>query len=399
MSCIEEGRRAGDDPSAWRHHLSGPPIPEGVRNTTLTQIAGRLRYEGVDGEEMAHALHAINRARCVPPQLSAEVFVIAKWINRKPLGTGTAKGAVSDEEREATRAQIAELIVLLDRVPFRGPSGAAERDVVAALLAIAADAGTMECTASQRQLAERAGIDRRTVARMFSGARVLRTSLRPWIEIEQLGWRAPVRNARDSIGTRGTRWRIRAPQFVAQQLGLSQSDSNNGSNHRALPLLVTQRDSDLSPDHDAWRTRGLGKIARRALIELLIAPAGSVRELSARLNVSSSSAGRALQRLASVGMAEKIEEQWIATPAADDLNGVVQRLPSAGTAERQRAAHQSQRENFVEARIRPRRARNLTVVDAHRARDNSEKPAPLLHLDVALMSHVDGSQITSMMDR
>lgn len=57
-------------------------IPEGERNDTLTQIAGRMRLVLAQAEGIAAALHAINEQRCQPPLAREEVEQIARSAQR-----------------------------------------------------------------------------------------------------------------------------------------------------------------------------------------------------------------------------------------------------------------------------------------------------------------------------
>ena len=62
------------------------PIPEGVRNDTLTRIAGSLRRYGCDEATIRAALSVVNAQRCSPPLPDAEVARIAASIGRRPTG-------------------------------------------------------------------------------------------------------------------------------------------------------------------------------------------------------------------------------------------------------------------------------------------------------------------------
>ena len=59
-------------------------IAEGQRNARLTSIAGTLRRQGVEGEALVDALHAVNRKECNPPLDAEEVEQIAQSISRYP---------------------------------------------------------------------------------------------------------------------------------------------------------------------------------------------------------------------------------------------------------------------------------------------------------------------------
>lgn len=62
-------------------------IPEGCRNTQLARLAGRLRYVGLDKQEIENVLLTINSLRCRPPLPEAEVRRIAKSIGQYPPGS------------------------------------------------------------------------------------------------------------------------------------------------------------------------------------------------------------------------------------------------------------------------------------------------------------------------
>jgi Bifunctional DNA primase/polymerase, N-terminal/Primase C terminal 1 (PriCT-1) len=64
--------------------LDTRPIPKGRRNNTLTQIAGWFVSQGVRGEPLRIALHAINRDRCKPSMEEAQVDKIAKSASSWP---------------------------------------------------------------------------------------------------------------------------------------------------------------------------------------------------------------------------------------------------------------------------------------------------------------------------
>ena len=57
-------------------------IPEGQRDTTLTQIAGKLRRLGFPAETIAAALHVENRRRCAVPLSESEIEKIARSVAR-----------------------------------------------------------------------------------------------------------------------------------------------------------------------------------------------------------------------------------------------------------------------------------------------------------------------------
>jgi len=60
-------------------------FPEGVRNTGLCAIAGRLRRAGLDDAEIEAALLVVNRRRCCPPLPDDEVRRIARSVGKYPV--------------------------------------------------------------------------------------------------------------------------------------------------------------------------------------------------------------------------------------------------------------------------------------------------------------------------
>lgn len=62
---------------------NGNPIPEGVRNSTLTSLAGTMRRVGMTEAELFAALQAVNVRRCRPPLEVKEVKIIAASIGRR----------------------------------------------------------------------------------------------------------------------------------------------------------------------------------------------------------------------------------------------------------------------------------------------------------------------------
>jgi putative DNA primase/helicase len=62
---LHPGRRK--DPAVERGQAAHMAIPEGARNATLASIAGTLRQCGLQEDELASALLAVNAHRCLPP--------------------------------------------------------------------------------------------------------------------------------------------------------------------------------------------------------------------------------------------------------------------------------------------------------------------------------------------
>lgn len=90
----------------------GDEIPEHARNNTLASIAGSMRRRGMDAEEIAIALRAVNERRCRPPLPEEEVERIASSIARYPAAPSAPEGAAQatapadDHEDDANTARV-----------------------------------------------------------------------------------------------------------------------------------------------------------------------------------------------------------------------------------------------------------------------------------------------------
>jgi hypothetical protein len=62
------------------------PINDGQRDNVLTAIAGKWRQDGLEYEEIYHALSRVNQERCKPPKPEEDVVRIAKSVCRYPKG-------------------------------------------------------------------------------------------------------------------------------------------------------------------------------------------------------------------------------------------------------------------------------------------------------------------------
>jgi len=74
------------------------PIYEGSRNATLTKIAGSLRRQALDENEIFEVLGKINDRRCVPPLGDKELQAIARSVARYAPDVITAAQAFGSEE-------------------------------------------------------------------------------------------------------------------------------------------------------------------------------------------------------------------------------------------------------------------------------------------------------------
>jgi hypothetical protein len=107
------------------------PVPErilaGARNETLTRYAGALRRYGLDEEEIAATLLAINARRCEPPLEEREVRAIARSIGRYEsavdLVTATSDAPPPLREYDATELIVQEIPPLPPNLPLLGQDG------------------------------------------------------------------------------------------------------------------------------------------------------------------------------------------------------------------------------------------------------------------------------------
>jgi Bifunctional DNA primase/polymerase, N-terminal/Primase C terminal 1 (PriCT-1) len=152
-------RFASESPSA-----EGPPIPEGVRDNTLTSIAGRL-HDGTRAiTDLEADLMEINERRCVPPLPEQQVRKIAYSIHRRTPC------------RPSGRVASAETLEALDAVEgamwaheWRGMGGKSERDALIEALKLARrhgeviGGGGVRVETSVRTWALATAVDKRTM--------------------------------------------------------------------------------------------------------------------------------------------------------------------------------------------------------------------------------------------
>jgi hypothetical protein len=81
--------RQPDEAQSYIAHYRAQGLITALRNVTLCQIAGRLRWEGHEAPLMGRVLREINAACCVPPLPRRDVDRIVRNIVRKPAGNGT----------------------------------------------------------------------------------------------------------------------------------------------------------------------------------------------------------------------------------------------------------------------------------------------------------------------
>lgn len=311
-----------------RSALDGDLIPDGTRNITLASIAGRFRWEGFERPEITTALLAVNQSRCVPPLNGAEVRTVAASISKKPNGAAGAS-VVPRAEYDAARGDLVLLTELVLRWRWTGRNATTKRGVLLAILRIAYRAGRVRVSASERQLAEFAGVGRKAVHRAL-------------VALVADGWLGKIPQRFDFADptqpARATIWHVKRPKRIQPSNVLGRDVSAE---------IVTVLTQDEAPD--VWRNMtGLGHSAERVYAALSV-PAPSARRFALALGMNQRTVLRAIHRLEQHGLANRTEAGWQRTDASPDAVGTT--LRSHGTLERQRREHEHDREKFERTRV------------------------------------------------
>jgi len=288
------------------HRTGADPITH-ARNVALTKIAGRLRRDGLDTDELAHALLGINAARCNPPLPEREVERIAQHIGaRQPGGLSPTT--------------LRELRILEDairRTPWRGLAGATDRAVLQTHVNIRRASRRGSYHASVREIAERAGVNRSTASNSHARLRAA-------------GWLVSLGRHED---TGATEWRLAVPA---------------ASENRTLRSYATGGDQSvrfsLAPSDDAFRWRALGKNAAPVL-RALAAGARSPRAVAEMLGLHVTTARRLLALCAEHGHAVRDDGGgWrVAEVGRVAFARTARARRTAGKGAQQRAQHAAER--------------------------------------------------------
>ena len=313
-------------------------IAEGTRNCTLTSIAGRLRWRGLQRHAIEAELERINLASCRPPLPANEVRAIAKSVCRYPAGQNTE--GLSAEAHDDGRQKVLRLgeIALIHR--WAGPGGASERAVLFALLRIGYQTGRVQIRASERRLALAAGISQRNTVRRALG-RLIST-----------GWLALARKAKvpneAHLPLRGATYRLLLPPAAIRQ-----TCANRTRVVGPEVLLGQVCRIRAEGEIDAFRhgsTGGLGESAGRVYAVLGAGPTRVV-DLQRLAGIASRrTVERALDRLLSAGLADQRGRSgWFKTGIT--VEAVAPRLRSYGKSADQREQYAREREAFERLRL------------------------------------------------
>lgn len=246
-----------------------------------------------------------------------------------------AKAKPPIESASAARAEIQAIRTDASEARWPGTAGATDRVVLDALLVIALEAGTIKPTASVRQLAERAGVDKDTVSR----------SLRRLVDA---GY---ITRLKKGQGTRASQWHIkgRPPHGTGTLETTPRGRENNN-----VPIV--------SADHDAFRRGALGKISWAILSQTDRLSGLTVGDIAEAFGHHPATIRRNLKRLAEHGLASGCEDGRCSMHStAEGLHEAAQTAGTAGRGDLQKARHMCERRAYQE--YLDRRARS--IVDAH----------------------------------
>lgn len=255
------------------------------------------------------------------------------WL--KAITKATENPAIRD--RGDAYMRIAEIRDAAVTSPWPGKAGATQQAVVLALCDIAESVGSLEISASDRQIAEKVAVGR------AAASRALKTVSGDWVDRVVVG-----------KGSQGSTWRLR--QDRANQ---DHYLSHGGSVRTSGP------DSNDLANHDCFRWGGLGKNAGRIFITLLGGDKLTTTELSRELGLSMSTIRTNLKRLEIHGLAQPLESrEWACSDRAlaaikqgrssivKILDEVAAKIGTYGAASRAKERFRAERERYKSRSLR-----------------------------------------------
>jgi hypothetical protein len=213
--------------------------------------------------------------------------------------------------------------------------------LLVAMVLVASEAGSdLDFEASTRQLAEQAGLSRRTVRKCLQGRNG---------DLLARGW---VIRVRRGIGTRGSVWRLQLPSAAVAAF-----PSNPG---RLAPLggALGLLGNAVIPDHDAlrWRIRrkgGLGKgVPRLVVILACHRPIATDELLTVCNGIKPHQVRRLAGKLRAAGLIGEGARLQLVPDVRRRLDEAAWRLRAYGTGARQRQVHEHERERYREGYAR-----------------------------------------------
>ena len=240
----------------------------------------------------------------------ARGYVERVWETACTLVGGTA----AVESRHQLHESLAALRARIETTPWPGERGRNALRVVLAHLNFAEIAGGRRHAASERQVAEAAGISRQTVRAAYAGV------------LKPAGW---LRRLKVGHGTEGSTWYLGDGPHQPAPAPPSQPQTTQRPPDEALeewsPPETPTADIDSTVlshlmDHDAFAHQGLGSSALIILAALHANPHQSASNLVTTSAVSRATTYRTLHRLVGLGLVQQDGPLWALAPRA--LEGI-----------------------------------------------------------------------------
>jgi hypothetical protein len=203
---------------------------------------------------------------------------------------------------------------------FPGKAGATDRAVLQAHLQIAEQIGQLRFDASERRIAELAGVSRQTAH--WSRRR-----------LAEQGWLTQLKPARYD---RASTWEIRIPEDGRERSHIYTPPQRGYVATFATPL-----------GHDAFRWAALGKAALRVWETLSLTEPVSAADAARRAQVGYSTVkGRhgVLRKLQAADLADHTDQGWVRLPG--DLDAAAAELGTQGSSDRQKRLHARERQAY-----------------------------------------------------
>jgi hypothetical protein len=306
----------------------------------------------------------------------------------------TVSSTTSVDSRQCAHEDLARLRDRIESTPWRGERHRTALRVLRAHLTFALRAGGRQHAASERQVAEEAGIARQTLRNVYEAV------------LKPLGW---LRRLRIGRGKEGSTWYLgngpdahdnpntpSSSRTWTTQCPPEQALEEWPTHETGLTANIDSTVISHLMVHDAFAHHGLGSPALMVIGALHLKPGQTVRDITVTASLSRATAYRALNRLAAHGLAHRTGETWTLAPRA--LEGVGNSLPeavteveeppargweqvarrcgTAGIAAARKALHAAEREEYREALERKAEHRSQAQVVI---RDGRQVLIPALH--------------------
>lgn len=215
------------------------------------------------------------------------------------------------------RMRISHLLDQTLNTPWPGRTGLADRATYLAHLGVADKVGNLVYGASVRELAEYAGISKNTVSKAN----------------RRLIMRGCVKQEKAHTLNLSTVWRIES----SSQL---QDEASLGHSHHSPTVRECPK---LSLEHDAFRRRGGKSVAQVWLVLRASDSPLSCQALADQTGRTPRTIRRALLWMERHGLAEQVAKGWVPFATAD-LDGIAEKIGTAGKASRQKIRHTLERQ-------------------------------------------------------